>query len=781
MSTRRHVGILKYGKRKSAPSDVKFQAGGAFSTYASGYDWREDPYEMALMRQRIRHEDEDRNFYKQQKLGASTGRGNKRSSVLKPSDYRQFSVLEGGLQSSRDALNKHYEGLQKQYMDMVAVNGVEAVNASEQGNALYNQLIKWGTDAEGRLQDEEDRLKYAIKDMSPEDKEALAISTDLQKFVLDTKDGAKKPITHGEYLKDPDRYDIQTNEEFIQWKTFEDEGMNIAAIDKFLLDGSVGEVTSYDRYIKSKEDQLQYQIINNKVVNTADKGDGKKATLFGDPETFRNLINIAMGGAPDILESTSISGDKAAQKDALYEAARSVYGELLRFNTDKQKFRNSIMSAVLKDRNVKEQLGTLSTIEERDTYLTTQMYMYAMKQLVDKGAMKKTNAKDEGASSGEVYLKGAPGAVLRGYKDLLNSTNKKVYVIGKGIADKEDKKARPDVSTSNTVIIEGVIPAGDLGIYKGKHSSGVELDNSTVARNTELNRLADVKNGVWTHDGYSADQITGGNPEKLLNNAYIDPSSSLSIVLLPTRDGEPIIDDIVKDPFLLDLKTATKQAFIEYRNSLGNPSMVIKTKADMLKPNNTTNSTGIKDYHAYTAWLDKGYKVPYFEDKIKKAKAEGKNTKLLELDLKEAKNAGKILNGIIKSMNKNPRYTQGRVTMEPYFIVHTTITDKSSDMNDNYKKISGREDGFAEASKKQRDELKDLFKVDTGLFEASSEYLQGDLIIKAKGPNLAGDPSASIEKLSAVETLLRELNNNFNLGSIFSNKTEENAANFAKD
>ena len=114
MHKRKNIGIIKYGSRltKNKPV-IKFQTGGAASV-ASGYEWREDPYELMLMKQEAAGLGE---MGKRKTSGKSGSR-----STAKDPKMRSFDVLEGGFKGTRDVLNSNYKALQEKYMDEVARN-----------------------------------------------------------------------------------------------------------------------------------------------------------------------------------------------------------------------------------------------------------------------------------------------------------------------------------------------------------------------------------------------------------------------------------------------------------------------------------------------------------------------------------------------------------------------------------------------------------------------------------------------------------------------------------
>jgi hypothetical protein len=53
MYKRKIMGILKYGTRGYAPAKTQaFQEGGTVAV-SKAYDWRDDPYELMLLQQRL--------------------------------------------------------------------------------------------------------------------------------------------------------------------------------------------------------------------------------------------------------------------------------------------------------------------------------------------------------------------------------------------------------------------------------------------------------------------------------------------------------------------------------------------------------------------------------------------------------------------------------------------------------------------------------------------------------------------------------------------------------
>jgi len=300
------TGILKYGNRKKSTTR-KFQIGGAVG-YAKGYDWRDDPYEKMLMRNKLI---DDRNKAYAAKGGRAAGKSGAAAGSKAFTKLSTFSELGSGLMADNIAANEAYKQAQKTLYDKVIADPNYANDPNFQVEFQdIEQRFKGVNRILGKVEAKYKELKGALKET---DKEALAISSgsNASMFVYDDGDvtkatdkeavGEYKIINLVDYLKDVKRYRPQTIGRFMKWREEAATPMDTNSIVAFLEEGALGNKSIEERYFKGNEDLLQFRIDKNKKTLVRKSSKTGVESTEGDVRYIRDVIaNLYIGRDPTL-------------------------------------------------------------------------------------------------------------------------------------------------------------------------------------------------------------------------------------------------------------------------------------------------------------------------------------------------------------------------------------------------------------------------------------------------------------------------------------------------
>lgn len=766
MKTRRHIGIIKYGDRKAFPKGTKFQAGGAFSSYAPGYDWRNDPYEMALMKKRLYEDTEG-------KSKSKSGTGKSKGTTFK--DYKKFEYIKEGLPGTRGAINKLYEQEQLEYESFIDTNGPQAVN-SPQGASMYNKLVRRHAELSSFAKDEKERWEAANKAMTTQDRESLAISGNLDKFVSDATTGELKSITHKKYLEDTGRYKIRTIAEFADWKQNIDDKMTPGLINKFMVNGAMGEKKMYDQYVEPRDKNLQYKIYDNKTMV---RTDGAKDMLI-DIDSFRKMLHNMENGAPANTGLTT----SATQTNAMEAALFAIASDLLSFaDDDTDRFQNSVMSAVLKDRRIQGNLhamkadGNMSLAETRQAYLTKQMQFYVVNLFVDKGV--KRSSDSGGGDGGGANSKWQFSYPTLALKEYIDSPNRDNFTIGVPINMQNngevEERFKP-VNTLKTIHAKNVLKKSKLDLIgpKYKDPTQPQIRNTRLRENALLNDQASVRSeDIYTETGLSLESLLPpGTTSEFMKNIVLKAGEGMDLVMMPVdSSGKMIADEIVNNTALEGIKLKAKRNFIAYRKKVGRP---IVTPAKNLLAGNTTQQAK-DDYAQWRQFLKFGEAARDITAKYKDSKVPSEVA-----EREEAKYAGEVMLQTASSFSRIYGKDGKRVTLQPFYVASVYMVDNKNAIAERYEELT---DGKIPVFKEVGGGDVETFMVKTMLLDPpginwDGEFLETKILIKALLGAKIDDTSEDIGALSDYTKTMME---GFNSTSLFTNATVPNIADFLID
>ena len=775
MKKRRQIGIIPYGSKAGSNKVNKLQAGGAFSAFAKGADWREDPYEMALMRQRLSEESARKSGYRGR---GSSGRATKAATVkpLSQKDFKTFDVIEEGLPGTRAMLNERYEEDQKNFTDMVDKHGVRAVNADEGANKIYGDLVNLKVKYSLLGKDEVKKFEKASTDLTPQDKEALAISTNMDKFVWDVDEKTKKDISHGDYIANPEKYKILTVNQFMNWKRDEDDNVRTDLIDKYMVQGTMSEESLTSQYIDPLDDKLQYKILDNKLVGN----DGKTGVSINADAFSKYLVNLQDGkeSMKGISENTS-----AAQKNAMSKALDEIAGELLYFNKDDtDRFQNSVMSVILKQRNVQDALINMKPIDgmtidkSRNAYLAQQMNLYVVKQFVDKHKKLSGGSSGSGSGSGP-NAKFAESSITRGIKSNIDSIEKKNYTLG--VPSNQGDGKFPQVNYMKSPRASNNISLDDLDVANVHGGTEAQAKNTFLTSNKKLSVEADFSSGVYLETGVPLEKVMpdGIDYNDYKGNIMLDGRSGVDLIMMPEIDGELAIYGMTRDKRLSDIRLGAKEEFIKFRKSKGLSTFAA---ANELLPGNTDERKE-DEYTAYASWAVRGTQVPHFENEYKKAKkpGSGETASAIEgrrVELEEARHAAGVIETVSKDIEKI--YSK-KVTIQPYLLVRVMMVDNMNAVVEKYDEDIEGPTPFVEGrGGEQESFITDVLKQAPSGHNWDGEFIYTNVLVKAANPSLVAKAGADAEDIDALRELTTGLVNDYNKLSVFTNQTAQNVSRF---
>lgn len=710
MHKRNIGGILKYGERTYKNPTGKLQAGGGFSAYAKGYNWREDPYELMLLQNKFK---QNRASTYADGLGSiGSGKGT-RAGSSKITQMSDMPTLEKGLSGSRRIAQNQLDAQVHEFRSLVAANGVDWVKGYD-GQVAYQQLIRNATTLNAELISEKEQFDTSLseyKDKNGTNLDTLAISSNNSMFVIEKGVQGAKSITSSEYLTNMDKYQILTTGDFAAWKQNE-SGMDKRSITEYLDKGAISSGSVIESYINPHEDILQYKVIKNKLIKKGAEGEADEELGNVDKMT-KGLLNKMRGQSVYQGTPTQEIGDN----EALEAAARSVYSTIFKASAQgSSKLNASLMAEVLKSAENVEAMKKMGSVEERANFLQKQIAYTLLNKIINKSAIKGTKS-SEGAEGGDSFS-GKIDPLTGAAASLVADANSDKWKIGKGIVSEGEKR----VGVVSFPVEDGLSSA-ELDIAQNKDSTQASKENLKINDNEMLNKFAktDVHN-MYFEDGTSVVAALGGAEaaQNWLDEDFIlKNGEGAKVIWVPTQDGKPAMKEYSE---FSEISLTARREYIEAMKKAGIP---VKARADELLPGNM-NPTKKQAYGEYKA----GMSTYTQADELKAASDKDPSNYVLK-QKSDIANAAKT---IIENAHRNmlERVNQKPFVMKAYFMPAGYFDDDDKAFAEGF--IKARKNKFGDNtvtevnSKHAKEALQDLAGIDNWNWS----WLAGDSLYKTR-------------------------------------------------
>jgi len=612
MNKRKQLGIIKYGTKKYKRTE-KMQGGGTLEAYAPVYNWREDPYEMMLMKQKMSAESAQR---------TARSRGGRKNKPTK-SDYKPFVALKEGLTGSRTHYNNLYKQDQRAYMDRIQQNGEAWVNTYE-AKTMHQNIINQGIAYEARLKEEKGIFKDSEKKMrDSNDQNAYAISNNGGMFVLDGKGEAQdkyKFIDQSEYLSNIDRYVPQTKDKLATYMTFNHIPGSDVYIKDFIGNGAMGQNSLDQEFLKLNRDRVKFKIIENKTTGKKMVGVGERAMDFN--ELKKGIESFVNGQGP------INSGDQrnVANGADIEEIVSGIYKGVYAGSSDQDALSASLSSEVLKDLQNRAKLNAIKDPKKRAATFHRMKQVALVEKFFDaslRDPSKGNNGGGEltgGASKTMKFTPTLGRLSAMAYGKFENNSKYTIEGDGAVIIDSDgeitgDRK----VDSLQLPMVDNIISPAGLQFGSGKDDASIKIatEFSRLNKNPVLN---DIKEGdrVYLQDGTSLSKAYGNKRSAtafLTNGAAIDPQRGIDMVIMPIdKDGNPVPHVAKK---LNDLKNVYKKNMRAAYNKSVSADLQIKTEAQLLLKGNKVSPTIQDDLKRYNEFIEMGAKHAYYAKEAK--------------------------------------------------------------------------------------------------------------------------------------------------------------------
>lgn len=600
MSKRKITGILQYGTRKYNKPVQKLQAGG-YVSFAKAYDWRDDPYEIMLLQQKAAQD----NAYARGS-GSRGGRGSGASSGTANKNIDTFARIKGGLRVTNENFNARVQKDQEEYYNQITSGALDP--GSAQGQIAFQRLVN----EHGRLEEiavkEEANFTDALSKIDVEDRQTLAISSDGNAMVWDLK-GIGQKIPMSKYLDNVDKYQIMKIDEFADWKSNKDTGLQAGYTDEFLKKNAVGYNTLKKTYIDGKEDLIQYAFLNGKIVKKNNSDDSGAAPIV-DIAQFKTGLNNLLSGKDFYSESNGTI--KPESRTNIYmEIANNLYSDIMSNSAIGSRLEASLTAELLSDKRQIDHIYGLRTTKEKENYLEEQKRFLLANKLVDKNFKLPKTVQDSGA--GDSSSKAKANSLTADMGSFFDSSEVSRFVFGKGIATPGGTRI---ADLSLPVVKDGLSPADILGVTDPKASPDEKRRANNYYHNKAIHTRADTTD-VYSAGGVNFKQLLPSNEavkDFIANDTVIAPNETMPMMLVPMDgNGKIRVKDMME---LVSLKMDSKRRFLASVKGKIN----ITTRAEDLLPGNL-DPKAASDAREYQRWVKKGFDINKYQANFDKDKS----------------------------------------------------------------------------------------------------------------------------------------------------------------
>lgn len=553
---RRNVGLLVYsGVRAGKAKAVKKLQLGGFVAYEKSYDWRDDPYEMALMRQ-----DEQR------KLNRAKAKAKaKPTKPTKPAKLGTFSLISGGLTAADEYANGMYQKEQQQYFDYVADNGAD----SHQAQVMHNNMVSKYKNIQNKNIAKKEMFEEASSTYDTIDnKETYSVSANGNVLVLTEK--GPQALGIGEYLKSPEKYAVGTANDLMRWTKTLDTTTSTALIEEFLNEGAVGTIDVLKTYIDPYKDAITTEI-NKKMISVANELRAATEKKGGDTsaidaaEAFKRVGQNMLVNSYDGL-STGTRDALGVVNKSMELAIVDVYDSILDLSQQRSRLIASLGAEVLK--NSSQALQETPVAGRNAKY--QQLIQQALFKKITSDVLNKTL--EEGSVSTPVgsNTTGASAFAEKGKQkmtlataaglDLLDGKQASVYTMNSRRDGVKDKNNDVAVGGYRGPQVKGVISASAMDVIDSEGLTTVQAQNNKVITNTAIAEIARTDE-IFTMSGDSIETILPRDQAELLKSRLLVSNTNPSgdFVVLPWKDGRVNAADFAR---LTDIQISSRQAYI---------------------------------------------------------------------------------------------------------------------------------------------------------------------------------------------------------------------------
>lgn len=738
MRKRKVTGLLKYGKIYSGNKPAKLQYGGAF--LAKDYDWRDDPYEKELARNKLLQQRTDaqaKRYRDAAKARAASGK------TVKPPTIGKFAAIEGGLDGSRKAANAQFNQAQEQYFTAVAQDPDWALSVD--GQRAHQRISNMGSQLQSKIKAEKEVYDDAYSRMDNDDRAALAISKNGQMFVATTK--GFDFIDMKTYLTDPKKYEVANMGEFAHWKQSVDTSMDSNNTTQFLSQGAVGDITFRKDFLDDTAGKLQYEIdlTKGKGVKVA----GAQGDYIADDARFSKDLDMLATGDYTLPEGAV--GVKRYTPDAsIREVVSKVYKSIITGSKDSDRMLASLRSEVLFDGRNRQALIKVPPAE-REQALHKMVQAALIRKVYDLNYDKELK-NSEGTSTTPDMGKSPPPSSNPYY----NSMNTLVrsgevqdnYVVGKTWESEVGTQAQ--VSDLILPASRNAIPSQQLEINADPKAGENALKSNNLLSNPFLGGVAKLDiNNIYIENGTKfTDVMQGENNARdyLKNAATLAPDTPVAMVLMPIgKDGKFKLKEALK---LKDIKEGVKNDFIR---SVSKYETIATSARDLVGSSTSTDQVKA-DLARYNSWLQKGTAAEsekyrkIFENTPSSNVAAKKEARRNWLESKDAKEANENAENQIKGI-------MGETQLKPFYKVDVLINDdgrmKFMDGYENSVKATGIGKGYIKEASATEDDYMEKFKKDNSSWFTSRKVFDENFRVSMLVP---ARPSSDVAGLKGEKT-----------------------------
>jgi len=762
MKKRKQKGILKYGSRAGAVR--KFQSGGTTYAAAGMYEWRNDPYEMMLLKDRLN--DENRadvaNAGPMGRYGGSSGYRPRRSTsgytkptkppVVKKEEVIQRPLVKEGLPATVAYYNKLLKVQFKGLTDLIDEYGPDIMKK----NVFQQRVEEVKSNAETysfSAKKEKDRLEKAMLYMGDsQDQNAYAISNIGEMFVYDTNKKDYAIVSKDKYMDNITVFAPKTKGELVEYIRNNYMGdKSLPVIDSFIGNGALNFNSVEKIFMEGRRENFKYRLIGDQIKNASegmDAGYITTADLMKKAQYYiRNDINTGRG-AENIMNK-SIS-----------DIASAIYRDALDVSDNTSAFRASLLSEVFKNKVYLQYLDSLDA-DERKPVLERMIKAQLLSKVFDStldlsnlatASKSETVARDPKASPllASIYELVFSGSV--GSKFALDEKDDVVIESSKeGVINSVGKLRLP--TKTNYISINELELATTSKDAKEKGGGNI-IDNKVI------NKYADT-NEVLTPEGIPYSTILGGSIEAnimLKNNSTINPfAPGISLVWMPIdkRTNKIAVAGMANTLNKLKIKALKKIAAIHnaYYKSVGKDNYIDPSLITGMLRNNFKD----KSVKAQMVAMDEFI-------------AFSKRSNKTESGDKELVKVSKKVNSTILDLKKDVKEAYGdNIRLDKYLAISMII-------NNDYKTPGGKRfEELYRANKKngsiavriaksnEKNVLDDIWDMDTvALNVFRPDAIVTTALVKAKKSNLINDKErpnslASLPRTSEAELILNSI------------------------
>lgn len=710
MHKRKIGGLIPYGHRTydKKPSQ-KLQTGGGFAVYSGHYNWREDPYEIRLLENKMR---EDRaNIYGDAISGTGT-KGKQASGAAKPGKLGSFEPITGGLKGMRDEANAQAQQMIDLYQTQVDRGGWAWVNSKE-GQVAYQAVVRDISKLQDEVDDAKDRFdeyKADRKSKGGTNDNVLAISTDGRMMAQDAE-GNSSVITVGDWLTDPSKYKYIYKVTDVE-KIVESGGFSVRPyIDEFLGPKvAVSPETAYDVYIKDREHLVDYQVIKGHLARKGASAD--EIDSMSVDEVRRAVGNIAMG------LPANHGTEKEATDDGqnLADAVANIYEKLFKGAADGG-LQASLRAEVLSDHQYRQMLMEEKTPEGRAQLLQGLVTKTLVEKFIDKGVVKGINS-EGGESSDRNKINPKSNTQLGSARSLLNNITNESFKVGE------------DFNKEHVTVFQAPMTTGitDLKVPLEEDSTATQKQQGKIDGNDGLNEKADTRHvvtatGMKLEDYFESNEAYRNFVDSQL---AIAPEANVPMVALPVdSDGNVVMHKYNEINYI---KLEMRKRYLKFKREQGEP---VNATAEELFPNNITKA---KEYAEYKTFIDNGLR-------------QGKHANNAD-ELRAAKEI------LVESRSMISKAFGSKVAMIPHYGVKVLISNEADGFVEQYGDIAKSRNFGTKALKPVKNNdtydkyVEDVMDLDTGITEG--DHYQTMMFVRAKDMNeygsMIGQKSPEIEE-----------------------------------